>query len=177
MSLLYKDMTGPDGSENNMGGTSSIIYYASVSDILTFSQASAVVGANPFVMTQAFVMKTGKKFYQLYTTIDTSEIDAATNGGIDGKSFKPSFKMHHPGFSDDAILFMNTIKNDKLIMLIPLADGKIFQMGNDRFFCYANPAFKSTKVSGDGRGFDLEFMSWQPNLVTYAAAVPLAPAA
>lgn len=176
MAISYKDMTGPDGTENNMGGTAQILYFASVQDILTWP-TPAVAPANQFVMTTPFIMKSTKKFFQLYTTIDTSELEIGGNGDIDGRSFKPSLKLHYPGFSDDAVLFMNTIKNDKLALIIPLADGSMFQMGSDKFFAYANPSFKSTTTSGKGKGFDIEIMSWQPNILKYAAAIPLTPAA
>lgn len=172
----YKDLTGPDGTENNMGGTAQFIYWAPVGDILTFAKP-AVNATNPYVNTQPFVMKTGKKFYTLYTTIDTSELELGSNGEIDGKSFKPSVKLFYPGLSDDAVMLINRIKNDKIIMLVPMADEAIIQIGSDKFFAFATPNFKSTTTSGRGKGTEIEIMSYQPNIYKYAATIPLTPAA
>jgi hypothetical protein len=172
----YKDLLGPDGSENNMGGTSQYIYIASVADILTYASA-AQNATNPYVHTQPFVMKPGKKFWTLYTTIYTSEIESGSNGEIDGKSFKPSVKVFYPGLSDDALLVINRLKNDKLVLLVPLADDTIVQVGTAKFHAFANPNFKSTTTSGRGKGTEIEFMSFQPNFLKYAAAIPTTPAA
>lgn len=171
----YASLLGPDGTENNMGGTAQIVYWAPVSDILTFAKPAAAP-ANPYVNTLPFVMKQGKRFYELYTTIDTSEIDLGENGEIDGKSFKPSVKLFYPGLKPDGVQFINQIKNDKIVMLVPLADDTIVQIGMEKFFAYASASFKSTTTSGRGKGTEITVMSYQPNIYLYAAAVPLTPA-
>ena len=172
----YKDLMGPDGEESNMGGTSQFIYFARYADIESFS-APAAAPASPFIMKTPFTMKTGKKFFQLYTTVDTSELETGSNGEVDGKSFKPTLKIFYPGASSDAIDFINRVKNDRLILIVTLPDGKMIQMGEQRFVVYANPNFKTTNTSGRGRGTEIELWCFQPNILVYDAAVPLTPAA
>ncbi len=176
--MAYKDLLGPDGgaAENNMGGTAQIVYYAKVSDILTFAKP-ALNAENPFVHTQPFVMKTGKKFNQLYCTLDSSQLDYGEVGEFDGKSYKPEFKMFYPGLSNDWVQFINEAKNDKFIFIVPLPDGKMVQIGTDKFFAYVMGLPKTGLVSGRGKGSELTVMSYQPNIYIYEAAVPLTAAA
>lgn len=174
--MAYKDLLGPDGTENNMGGTAQIVYYGKVSDIQTYA-APAQNATNPYVHTQPFVMKTGKKFYQLYTTLDTSQLDFGEVGEFDGKSFKPELKMFYPGLTEDWVQFINDAKNDKFVFIVPLPDGKMIQIGTDKFFAYVMGLPKTGQVSGRGKGSELTVMSYQPNILIYAAAVPLTAAA
>lgn len=172
MALDYPDLVGPDGTEVNMGGTSQTCYFARVDEINTYS-APAASPANQYVMTTAFAMKTGKKFHKGYITQDTGELEFGDNGEIDGKSYKAIFKFFYPGFGDDALQLANDIKNDKLIFIIELPDGKMIQLGSARFFCSVKGNFKTTTTSGRGRGFEFEVQCFVPYIYRYAAAVPL----
>lgn len=177
MPLTYKDYLGPDGTEVNMGGVAQIAYFARVDDVKTWATPSAAAGANPYVLTVPHVMQTGKKFNRVYITQDTGELDFGSNGEQDGKSFKPTFKFFYPGIGDDALQFINDIKNDKLVFIIELPDGKMLQMGSSRFFCTVSPNFKTTTTSGRGRGTEIEVTCFTPYIYVYAAAVPLTPGA
>jgi hypothetical protein len=172
----YDNLLGPDGSENNMGGTSQFLYYIPYADIATFA-APAAAPAQQSLLTTAHVPKTGKKFLQLYTTIDTSAIEHALNGDVDGISFKPTLTCFYPGVSDAIVDFINKAKNDKFIFLVPLPDGKIIQIGSDRFCAYVKPSPKSGKTTDRGRGTEFEIYAHQPDMLIYKAAVPLTPAA
>lgn len=175
----YPDMLGPDGSENNMGGTELFIFFASHGDIKTFGLPPAAP-ANPedaYDITTAHVMNTGKKFTKLYVTADTSEVEAALSGEIDGKSFAPLLKFFHPGSSKKLIAMINKSKNDKFVFLIPLADGRIVQLGSAKFPAYMGGSLKTGTISGRGKGAEFEVKAWQPDIVTYSAAIPLTPGA
>ncbi|MCX6216477.1 hypothetical protein [Spirosoma sp.] len=169
----YKELTAPDGEDVNMGGTQQTVYFAPVSHIGTYPAAATTEGANPYVMTTPFVMKQGKKFIPMYTTQDMSDLDFGSNGEADGKSFKPVLKLFYPGLTDDALLFINNIKNDKIILLVPLANGKVLQLGNGQFFMTVSPNFKTGTVSGRGIGTEIEVMGYLPYIYRYAAAIPL----
>ncbi|MBD2700136.1 hypothetical protein IC229_05785 [Spirosoma sp. BT702] len=175
----YKDLLGPDGTENNMGGTRQFFHFAPHADILTFG-APAASPSDPddkYNITIAHVMKSGKKFNTMYCTIDTSELELGSNGEIDGKSFKPTFKFFYPGSKKDAIAFANQCKNDKFVFLVPLSDGTIVQIGGQFFVAYITPNFKTGATSGRGKGWEFEVMAYQPEFMVYTAAVPLTPAA
>jgi hypothetical protein len=171
----YKDMLGPDGTQNNMGGTEQFFYLCSHADILTFGApaASPVDPDDKYVITTAHTMKTGKKMVTVYGTIDTTELEQALNGDVDGISFKPTFKFFHPGSGKSLIAFINRVKNDKLLIIVPLADGTMMQLGGPKFVAYVKPNFKSDKTTGRGKGAEFECYAYQPDIMIYGAAVPL----
>ncbi|RYC69790.1 MULTISPECIES: hypothetical protein [Spirosoma] len=175
MAIEYKDLLGPNGEENNMGGTEQIVYLIRKSDVKTYP-APAAAPANKYVMNTPYVLNTGKKAMQLYTTEDMSELDLGSNGEADGKSFKPMLKLFYPGIDEDAIQFINDVKNDKVNMLVPLNNGKIIQLGSGKHFMTVSPEMKTGTVSGRGLGTFIEISGFVPNILFYSAAVPLTPA-
>ena len=171
----YKDLLGPDGSENNMGGTRQFFHFGRWNDILTFGTpaTSPADSDDAYVITNPHVMKSGTKFNTMYCTIDTSSLESGDNGETDGKSFKPLFKFFYPGSRKDAIAFANRCKNDKFVFEVPLADGTMVQIGSQFFCAYIKSNFNSTTTSGRGKGWEFEVMSFQPDFMLYTAAVPL----
>ncbi|GAB3956707.1 hypothetical protein GCM10028805_47410 [Spirosoma harenae] len=175
----YKSLLGPDGTENNMGGTRQFFHFAPWGDILTFGAPAA----NPsdaddlYNITTAHTMKSGKQFFTMYCTIDTSELESGSIGEIDGKSYNPKFTFFYPGSKKDALRFSNQCKNDKFVVIPVLADGTLVQLGGQYFCAYITGNFKSGKTTGRGKGWEFEVMSYQPDLLYYTAAVPLTPAA
>lgn len=179
MALTYKDMLGPDGTENNMGGTQQFFYFSRWSDILTFG-APPTNPADPedaYVINTPHIMKSGTKFQSMYTTVDTGDLESGSNGEIDGKSFKPVFKFFYPGSKKDAVAFANRCKNDKFVVIVPLSDGTKAQIGSQFFCAYFTPNFKSGTTSGRGKGWEFEVMAYQADFMVYAAAVPTTVAA
>lgn len=175
----YTDMNGPDGTEDNMGGTAQVIYYAPVRDILTIQKPVN----NPTTMaalaeiTTAHVMKTGKKFTRLYVTMDTGEINDEPTGERDARGIKSTCKIKHPGQTSDILGLVNQAKNDRFIFLIPLADGKVRQLGSDQFYAEFIGKVGTGTNSGGYRGVEGEITAFGPKLLLYTAAIPLTPGA
>jgi len=173
-------MMGPTGAQNNMGGTKQYLYFASVLNDLATIQvpaASPVDPADKYVVATAHVCKSGMKFTQLYTTVDTSELEAAMNGQIDGRSHALKITFFHPGSHKEVIRFMNESKNDRFLFLVPLPDGTIFQLGSPDFSAYVSSDWKSDKTTGRGKGVTFTVEAWMPDVLTYTASIPLTPAA
>ncbi|OIN59801.1 hypothetical protein [Arsenicibacter rosenii] len=175
MAITYADMLPPTGEEVNMGGLSERLWFARKVDIQTWS-APAASPASPYILTSAFQMKTGKKFYECYITQDTGDLELQSIGEVDGKSFKPVLKAFYPGLEDAAITFFNQIKNDVIIVIAELPDGKMLQLGNERFSMRVSPNFKTGVNSGRGRGMEFEVTGFIPYIYRYAATVPVTPA-
>lgn len=171
----YKDMIGPNGTENNMGGTEQLFYLCSATDVKTWGlPATAPVDPDDaYVIKIAHVMNTGKKFVQVYATIDTTELEAGMQGEIDGRSFAPKFKFFYPGSKKEVISFLNRVKGDQLVVIVPLADGTLIQLGGPKFRAYVKGDFKSDKTTGRGKGTEFEIIAYQPALYIYDAAIPL----
>lgn len=174
----YVNLLGPDGSEDNMGGTQLFLYLISHSNIKTFGlpPANPADLSDKFVIATPHVCNTGKNFTQIYCTPDTSELDAGMNGEIDGRSYKVTLKFFYPGTRKEIISFSNRVKNDKFIVLVPLNDGTIIQIGTDKLPAYIAPSMKTGKMSDRGKGIEFEVTAWMPNQLIYNAAIPLTPA-
>lgn len=175
---MYKDFIGPDGTEQNMGGTRQFLFFARHAAVLTWGapDIADVATDDQYSIKEAHVMKVGEKFYKFYCTLDTSELEAALQGERDGKSVKLSLKMWHPGTKKEIIVFQNNMKNDKSVWIVPLSDGTMIQMGSEHWTCDVMPTLKTNKNSGSkGTEFVVECM--MPSILLYEAVVPLTPAA
>jgi len=175
--MEYQDLLGPDGTENNMGGTSQFLFHARHANILTFAKPLALDAGtiSEYSIKTAHIMKSTKKFNKLYCTLDTSELEAGLQGERDGKSNKLSLKFWHPGSKKDIIVFQNNMKNDKTLWIVPLSDGTLIQLGNEEWTCDVMPTFKSNKNSGSkGTEFVVECM--MPDILMYEASIPFTPA-
>ncbi len=176
--MSYKDLLGPEGDENNMGGTKQFLNYGRHSEVLTWGEPDPLDAAtdDKYVIKTAHAMKVGKEMYRIYCTMDTSELEAALQGERDGKSNKLTMKFWHPGSKKAVIKFANEVKNDKTFWLVPLADGTIFQLGTADWVCDVMPSFKSNKNSGS-KGYEFTVECMMPDVLLYEAAIPLTPAA
>jgi len=178
--MAYKNLMGPDGTENNQGGTKQYLFWASVINDLLNIQIPDPADAetdDKYVVKTAHVCKSGKKFNQIYTTVDTSELEAAIAGQIDGRSQALKLTFFYPGSKKEVIKFMNEAKNDRFLFLVPLSDGTIFQLGSPDQSAYISPNFKSDKTTGRGKGTTFTVECWMPDIILYEATIPLTAAA
>lgn len=171
----YLDVAGPSGTEDNMGGTAQKIYFAPVRDILTIQEptASPTALGDLVTISTAHVMKTGKKFHELYLTMDTGEIDDEPTGDRDARGVKSTLKGKTPGQSAALLGFMSQAKNDRFIVLVPLADGTIRQIGSGQFYAEIMGKVVSAKNSSGYRGIEWTIEGFGPRPIVYSAAVPL----
>jgi hypothetical protein len=173
----YTDLDGPNGTENNMGGTQQVFYIAPVRDILTIQKPVASPSTLDAIVsiTTAHVMKTGKKFTKVYVTMDTGEIEDEPTGDRDARGTKSTFKFRTPGQNAELLGFMSQAKNDRFIVLVPLADGTLRQMGSEQFYAEMMGKVITGKNSSGYRGIEGEITCFGPTLLLYTAAVPLTP--
>lgn len=174
----YVNKGGPDGQENNMGGTKQVIYFAPIRDFDTIQApaASPTTEAGVSEITTAHTFLTGKCFKTLYCTLDMGEMKATPQGERDGRSFKQEATIFLPGASKEAVGFASLIKNDKFIALIPLADGKVMQIGSEDFYAEILPDFDSAKNSSGVRGHKFTISSMGPVNLYYSGTITTTPA-
>lgn len=174
----YLDVAGPSGTEDNMGGTAQKIYYAPVRDILTIQDtvASPAVLGDLVRVPTAHVMKSGKKFQELYLTMDTGEIEDDPTGDRDARGVKTTLKGKTPGQNATLLGLMSQAKNDRFIVLVPLADGTIRQIGSAQFYAEIIGKVSSSKNSSGYRGIEWTIEAFGPRPIIYDAAVPTTPA-
>lgn len=178
MAIDYEDLSQPDGQENNMGGTQQTIYYAPVRDFLSIKAPIAVpvLPEDAVVIPDTHTFKTGKCFKPIYCTLDKGSVEFNTQGERDGHSYAKSAKIFFPGAKKNAMGFAALIKNDKVIVEIPLADGVVVQLGSADFYAEFKPKFTSATNSAGVRGWEFEITSMAPNPYIYEGTITLTPA-
>lgn len=174
----YADLTGPDGTEDNMGGTKQLVYFAPVRDFLSIKKppASPTTLADKVKITTDHTFNTGKCFQKLYVTLDSGSLDSELQGERDGKSFKNKFKMFYPGSDEEIMGFVAQAKNDRMIYLVPMPDGKVRQVGSEDFHAETLPKFMTGTNGGGRRGYEIEVESMAPNEYLYSGVISLTPA-
>ncbi len=130
----FNDLLWPDGSDN-IGGTEVNHYYVPLSDIETFPTiaASPATLAEEVTISDSFVMKTGKFFHKVYSTLDTGKIDDKSVGEFDGKSFEHSFEFLFPGTRAEALALIRKMNNTNMVFIASEADGQKRLIGSPAF--------------------------------------------
>lgn len=122
---MFGNLTWPDGS-GNIGGTGTTHYYALQADILTLTAPAP--GGTPALgdlvtVTEDIVMKSGKKFYSVYSTLDTGQVEDKMVGSFDCKSYESSFSFNFPGTQAAALELIANFANSTMVFIATEADG------------------------------------------------------
>ncbi|HMT28017.1 MAG TPA: hypothetical protein PKD91_01935, partial [Bacteroidia bacterium] len=88
----FDDLLWPNGTDN-IGGTQVNHYYAPLShfSVLPVPPEPATTLSEIVTISDNVVFYTGKKFLQIYSTIDTGRVLDKLVGELDGKSFEHTF--------------------------------------------------------------------------------------
>jgi hypothetical protein len=179
--LDYDNLSGPDGSRDNMGGTTQRCYFAAVSKFLSIKTPVASPGTLAAVVeiTTAHTFKTGGCFKKMYITQNKGKLDTKSVGDLDGKSFKQEFELFYPGSESEAHGFAAQAKNDNFIFLVEKEDSSVngfLQVGTEMFPAKVSPDFTTgTNESGvQGYMFKVEALATKQHV--YKAAVSVTPA-
>lgn len=162
----------------NMGGIAQTIYYGKWEDVQNWPTKpdSPATLEDAGVLTGNIEMKTGKRMFKMYITDDTGEYQAETVGEKDGKSFVMHLRLFHPGLKARILAFMNAVKNDNMVFIVPDNNGQMFLMGDA-----LRPATFEDDGDGAGtgketsarRGIGMHFTYKTSNLYEYTGDVPL----
>lgn len=174
----YADLLGPDGTEDNMGGTTQLMHYAPVRDFLSIKVPSASPSTleDKVVISVTHTFNVGKCFKKLYVTLDSGSADSELQGERDGKSFKTKAKVFYPGTKAEVMGFVAQAKNDRFIVLINMPDGKVRQIGSEAFHAEIMPKFSTGTNSGGRRGYEFEIESMAPCEYLYEGTINTTPA-
>lgn len=174
----YVDLGEPDGQENNMGGTQQVIYYAPIRDFLSIKTVAAAptTPEEAVDITTTHTFKTGFCFKKLYCTLDKGTVEIEPQGERDGRSFKVKSKIFYPGAKSDAMGLAALIKNDKLIVVVPLTDGKNIQIGSEALQAEMVPKFTAATNGSGLRGWEFDIESMAPVPYVYKGTISLVPA-
>ncbi|MFA9220545.1 MAG: hypothetical protein ACEQSL_05100 [Sediminibacterium sp.] len=176
----YEHMLGPDGTEDNLGGTAGFFlcapksYFAAngVTEAVTLEDGTTLeeIGEN----STDFTFLSGKGWLRVYCTFDKGSLEGMVQGERDGRSYKQVGKAFLPGIAARTLGFMRKAKNDRWVALIPTVDRKWIQMG-DIFFdteIYATKIGTATNSQGV-RGSDIELGCMGSGICVYTGTDPL----
>jgi len=175
---LYEPLAGPVGGARNMGGTKQVAYCAPIGHFETIAELPAApTELGEFAAIEAdHVFDTGHNWIEVYCTLDKGEINDEPNGETDGRSFTSKASLFVPGAEKEKFGFANAANNDKWIVLIPMPDGAVRQIGTKDFFAEMLFKFGSATNKGGVRGFMIDIEAVGPDLIVYEGEITLTPA-
>lgn len=179
--MNYADIAPPDGEQDNMGGTTQRLYFASLSTFLSIKKpvVSPATLAERVTIATAHTFKSTHCFKQGYCTMDKGQFELEPVGDIDGRSFKGKFKFFVPG--NDASLhgFADRAKNDSFIFLIEKPDSETkgyIQVGTEMFPAKLTGKFNTATNSSGAQGYEFEVEYYTNKCYIYTGTVSLTPA-
>lgn len=168
--------------QDNTGGLTQEFYFALAEDILTWptysTKAAAATYDELMVYTGIFVMKTTKRFFKGYFTLNTGEVKWDSIGPIDGKSFKHTFELSRPSADAKSLAWLDLNKNANLVIIARDKDGEIRVVGSEFMSAKLESSAGTTGKSGeDLKGDVITFFSeLESPPKFYPGAIPLTPA-
>ncbi|MBC8053758.1 MAG: hypothetical protein H7Y13_11905 [Sphingobacteriaceae bacterium] len=162
--MNLQNLTWPAGRRNAAG--ISRILFCPCEDILTFpalgDPETATTYAELIEMEDLIVCKTGKKFIEIYCTLETGEVKSKMVGPRDGKGRENSVELSSPGNEAAFLGFDSYTDNLPGVFVVLEKNGKWRVVGS-----LNDPAYKddsdgtSGKAGTDGRATKLMFKSLQ----------------
>lgn len=186
LALNAKDILYPQG-RFNPGGIQGHVYYAFDEDIqswpaalqnidtetaVEFSELTTIPVADPFVF------KAGKSFKKLYNTLETGELKFSLIGPRDSKSFTNSLEVSYPSNDAEAIGFIASTANRRLVFIVIEQNGRAKVLGTPQFPAQLETVEgTSGKLVEDGNAAVQTYLSKSPiPAPIYKAPILLEPA-
>lgn len=176
----YADLSAPDGTQNNMGGTTSRILFAPLTDFdaiekpiavpVTLADLVSIVDPHTFVVTKGFL--------QAYATEDSGKLETKIQGERDGKSFRQEGEFFFPGSEAEAHGLAAQAKNDKFILMVESPDSETkgyLQVGTEMFPASIDPEFSTGTNASGRRGYIFKYSAMTDKQYVYTAAITLKP--
>lgn len=179
--MEFTDITKDLTQGENMGGIAMHVFFGLHADVLTWpTKPTNAATLEAFgKLTGDVEMKAGKCLFEMYVTDDAGEFKIEPVGELDGKSYVMHLTIFNPGLKAKLLGFLNAIKNENLVFIVPDNNGQMFLMGDaQRAAIYAGaPDSAGTgKETSARRGMSMEFIFKCNNVYEYLGAVPLTPA-
>ncbi len=167
------DIEGSKGADNTPG-LRGYVLLALETDFTTLQKpAPAGLPGASAVITADHVFKATKGWQKTYITLDSNQLKADITGERDGRGVKISFEGFVPGNAPKTLEFARQIKNQGVIMLVPDADGNLFQVGSEGLPCELAPSYDSGKLSSGRRGWTIKGEAYATGLFLYEGEVAL----
>ena len=170
----FQDIKKNLPNSDNMGGLSQKIWIGKYDDVDTWptEPSSPADAAANGVLTGNLTMKSGTRMFEFYVTDDKGSYNYELVGEMDGKSFKNTLKVSHPGLQAKILGFLNAIKNDNVVIIAIDADGDRWLLGDENRPCTIATGTGGTGDSTEGyKGNNLEFVYKAKKLLRYEGTI------
>ena len=180
--MEFQDISKNLTQGENMGGIAQTVYFGLHDDVETFptKPTDAATLEELGALTGSIAMKAGKRMFALYITDDTGELENEIVGEKDGISFVQHLRFFHPGLKAKILGFMNAVKNENLVFIVPDNNGQYFLLGDAvRPATLEGPDENNgtSKETAGRRGVSLHFTYKTSNIYEYVGDIPLTEAA
>jgi hypothetical protein len=175
----YANLGGPNGSTDNMGGTTQRIFLAPTRHFTTVEEPIT----NPTTLAERVeipgdhVLANGKAFTKVYCTQDKGKVELKPQGEHDGASYKQEGEFFYPGNESAAHGFADMVKNDNFIILVETPDTKTtekyLQVGTTMFPAKIKPEFTSATNASGVRGYTFKYDAMTDKQYVYCGALDL----
>jgi len=176
----YINLTGPNGTEDNIGGIITTLYYCPIGDFTTIQDTDETLATFATTYDKLATISTAhtftgsKGFLTMYNTQNTGMVEYSRQGERDGYSYKQVLKFFYPGAAALFYGWQRKAKNDRFIFLAKQPNGVIHQIGSKQFPAYLAPEKGGTATSEGGRnGFEFTVESMASGPILYNATITL----
>lgn len=125
------------------------VYFIRKDDIATWPEnpilkalkdGTAINASTAAVITENFVLASGKKWIPLDIEITRSNVESETQGELHSRTYLNRATLHHNTVGKAVSGFAAVAVNDDLVFLIQQADGRFRLIGSELFDTQVNPA-------------------------------------
>lgn len=165
----------------NMGGIPQVVYFCLHSDVLSWptrpnAEEAGMALEKMGELIGDLKLKDGKQMYSFYVTDDEGKLDFESVGEKDGKSFVQKLRVYNPGLQSKLLGFINLVKNESLVFLVPDNNENFFLLGDERRAATLDSIDGMTtgQKTEERPGAGLVFTYKAANNYRYVGALPVA---
>ena len=173
----YKNIAGPNGTQDNIGGTTQRVYFAPISAF--DSIAAAVDLGSETNMAELSEISTDhtftgtKGFFKSYCTRDKGNVKGTIVGERDGRGMKFDGMFFVPGSVIATLGGTRKMKNDQFVFLFEQADGTLLQIGTERFPAEVSIEYDTAQNESGVRGTTFKVSGFESGPFIYTGAITL----
>lgn len=169
----YTDVLAP--AQDNPGGTKLAFYFAPLSTFDVIQKEGGIAAANledVAVISTDHTFKTGGRFYKVELELNKNELNSEYQGAVRGNADKFTFTGLIPNLSAAQEGLLRKARAEKHIVLVPLPDGQVVQLGEEDNGAMISSNFGTGTQEGGERGNTLSITAVHYKKL-YTGAIPL----
>lgn len=159
----FEELVQPADLDKNIAGTAQGHFYIPYKDISSMPSPGSSTAAELVTLSGQFTLGPGKKWFPMYSTLDTGRVTDKLVGEEDGKSWEHVFEWFYPGTEAQAMGLISMFANHRMAFIATEANGQRRMIGNATFPARLTMAEIDTDLKTAGRkGIKLKVESRGP---------------